>query len=613
MKKFKPSSNLTSAPPYEPFTWLWWVFIVVCFGIGGFFVWFFNLPYAQAHEYARWLSPRHRLASFTIDVFEFLQPIGLVLAAALLTTGVCLLTFPTKTRQIVARGMRWLVKQPRRLSHDSLRLWQDFRPHRSGWFELATVLLLMCAAILVRILFLSYPMRYDESYTVVVFAMRPWLNLISDYHLPNNHIFHSILVKLAINLLGTAPWAVRFPAFINGILCVPAGYLVARQLYGRISALLSAGLIAALPILISYSTNARGYSQYALYSLVLFGLAVYLSKHANLAGWGLFVIVAASGFYTVPFMLFPFGAICLWLVASAAAGETRQAYGSLIGLLKYLISAGILTVLFTFLLYSPVILIGTGLDSLVGNPFIWRPGWAEFWLRLGEEFKNSWMSWNYDLPQVIQILLSAGVILSLIFHHWISRVKISTQITFFTWTLGVLVTLRLNPMDRTWFFLLPFWLIWACGGLIAPLSILRHPWKRLGLVLTIGSLVITANWSIQRLHTYFPGWQPEPGKVERAAEYLSANLVPGDAIAVVFPDDAPFWYYLGRFGVADEFMHQIELETHKRVFAVVDTLYDETPAHVLQTHDLSPEEYQADQAELVYQVADLKIFLCLHQ
>ena len=609
MKKFKTFSGFKAILS----TLLLWLLLFAPFGVGAFLIWFINIPYEQAHKVASWLSPNRHLASFTTEIFKYLQPIGWVLAVILLTAGVCLRFFRTRTRQILDRFLAWQETQTRRLLRDCVCLWQDFRPHKTGWIYLAAVLLLMSAAILIRILFLNYPMRYDESYTVVVFAMRPWLNLISDYSLPNNHIFHTILVKLAINRFGTAPWAVRIPAFVSGIFCVPAGYLLARQLYGRISALLSAGLIAALPMLVSYSTNARGYSQYTLFSLILFSLAIYLSKHANLAGWGLFVIFAVAGFYTVPFMLFPFGAACFWLLASAVAGETHQAYGNLNRLLKYLFLAGVLTVLFTFILYLPVIVIGTGFNSLVGNPFVKPLSYVDFWLMLGEQLTNTWMNWNYDLPQTIQVLLAVGVILSVGLHHRVSRVKVPIQITASIWILMILVLLHRNPLDRIWLFLMPFWLIWACGGLIAPLNHLGFPWKRLQLGLVIGSLMITVAWSIQRVHTYFPGWQNDPGKVELAAEYLSQNLVYGDAVAVVFPYDAPYWYYLGRFGVDDEFMHQIELEPHERVFAVFTKQFAETPALVLQAHGLSPEEYQADQAKLIYQINDQEIYLCLHR
>ena len=81
------------------------------------------------------------------------------------------------------------------------QLWEDYRPHASGWPYLIIILLIIVAGVFARLLFLGYPMQYDESYTVVVFAQRPWRNLISDYSLPNNHIFYSILVKLSIKFI----------------------------------------------------------------------------------------------------------------------------------------------------------------------------------------------------------------------------------------------------------------------------------------------------------------------------------------------------------------------------------------------------------------------------
>lgn len=613
VKKKKSPSSFRIPHSTTQWSWLWWVLVVMAIGMGGLLLWFFNLPYVQAHAYARSLSRSQQLASLSIENFNELKSIGRMLAGVLLVAGMGLLFFPTRTQQVMARCFNWLLIQVKRFPRDCTRFWQDFRPHRAGWFYLAAILLLMGTAILFRVLFLSQPMRHDEAYTVVVFASRPWLNLISDYHLPNNHIFHTILVKLAIELLGTAPWAVRFPAFFSGVLCIPAGYLVARQLYGRVSALLSAGLIAALPMLISYSTNARGYSQYTLFGLILFGLAIYLHKNANLVGWGLFVIVSVAGFYTVPFMLFPFGAVCFWLFVSALVGETCQAYGSLVRFFKYLFMVGIATALFTVLLYLPVVLIGTGLNSIVGNSFVASMSWADFWMALEEGFLSTWLEWNYDLPRVIQILMAAGVILSLIFHLLVSRVKIPFQITTLVWILGVLLFLRSEAWSRLWTFLMPFWLIWACGGLIAPICHFRIPWKQVELVLVILILGITVGWSIQRVHTFFPMWQSEPGQVERAAEYLYENLVAGDAIALIPPDDAPYWYYLGRLGVADEYMHQIGLKTHKRVFVVVNEKYGGTPTIVLQRHNLSLHEYQVDQAKLVYQYADQEIYLCPHR
>jgi len=482
------------------------------------------------------------------------------------------------------------------------------------WPYTIGVLVLMVAAVLARWLFLSYPMRYDESYTVTTFASRPWRNLLTDYSLPNNHIFHTVLVKLAMGLFGSAPWAVRLPAFISGILSVPAGYMLARQLYGRQTALLSAGLIAKLPMLIETSTNARGYSQYALFGMLLFSLAVYLVKHVNLAGWLLFSLVGILGFYTVPFMLYPFGAACLWILVSAWQEHNDSVYGSFGKSLKYLIASGVLVIFGTILLYAPVILIGTGLRSLIGNPFVAKISWADFWPMLLEQMQSTWMKWHFDLPWAARLLLAGGFALSLLFHKKISRVKVPLQVTNAIWLAAVVIPMRRNPYDRLWVFLLPLWLTWASAGLLALFNGLkekpRFNWQS---AITIGILAVGAVWSYQRVHQYYPGWQADPGKIEQAAEFLSQNLGPGDAVAVVFPSDAQYWYYLGQRGVGDETMHRIEQGNHKRVFAVVSNDGAASAAEALEAHQLSPEEYQAEQAELVFKVNDQRIYLCLHR
>ena len=554
------------------------------------------------------------MASFTEAVFHNLQPWAWALGGVLLALGLYQLVRPRQTKRWTASIAARLGEHFRRLPGEFRRLWQDAVPKKKYWPYTIGVLVLMVAAVLVRWLFLSYPMRYDESYTVVTFASRPWRNLISDYSLPNNHIFHTVLVKLAMGLFGSAPWAVRLPAFISGILCVPTGYVLARQLYGRQTAVLSAGLIAMLPMLIETSTNARGYSQYTLFSLLLFSLAIYLAKHVNLAGWLTFSLIGILGFYTVPFMLYPFGAVCLWILVSGWLARRDTVYGSFGRLLKYLLASGILVIFGTIVLYAPVVLIGTGLQSLIGNPFVIRMTWADFWPMLLEETQSTWMKWHFDLPLAARLVLAGGFALSLLFHKKISRVKVPLQVTSAIWLAAVVIPMRRNPYDRLWVFLLPLWLIWASAGLLGLLSGLKEKprfyWQN---AITIGVLAIGALWSYQRVHQYYPGWQADPGKVEQASEFLSQVLEPGDVVAVVFPFDAQYWYYLGRMGVGDETMHRIERESHARVFAVVTEDGKTTPQMVLAAHQLDPQEYQVEQAELVYRINDQMIFLCEHR
>ena len=60
--------------------------------------------------------------------------------------------------------------------------------------------ILLCGLIL-RVGSLNDPISYDEAYNAVEFASRSWWAAISDYSLPNNHIFHTLLVRASSLLL----------------------------------------------------------------------------------------------------------------------------------------------------------------------------------------------------------------------------------------------------------------------------------------------------------------------------------------------------------------------------------------------------------------------------
>jgi hypothetical protein len=77
-------------------------------------------------------------------------------------------------------------------------------------YALCTIILL---AIVVRIFFLFQPMRYDEAFTFMRYASKPFYIGLSYYETPNNHIFHTFLVHIVYSILGDQPWAIRLPAF----------------------------------------------------------------------------------------------------------------------------------------------------------------------------------------------------------------------------------------------------------------------------------------------------------------------------------------------------------------------------------------------------------------
>jgi hypothetical protein len=97
-----------------------------------------------------------------------------------------------------------------RIRHAWSTYWQN--EPRINKLALGSVLLLSCA---LRLLYLNQPMRPDEAATVY-YAKNPDIFFtLSNYSLPNNHLLHTLLVYLSINLFGTtAEWVARLPAFL---------------------------------------------------------------------------------------------------------------------------------------------------------------------------------------------------------------------------------------------------------------------------------------------------------------------------------------------------------------------------------------------------------------
>ncbi len=166
-----------------------------------------------------------------------------------------------------------------------------------------------------RVIHISDPMRYDESYNYLNYVSQgPW-HIITHY-VPNNHIFHTLCVWAVGKVAGHSPAALRIPAFVAGLMLIPATGWLAWTLFRRFSvALLSSLAVCCSSALIEYSVNARGYSMLTLFAvLALQALlrALHLPEMRwRWIGWG---ILGAAGLFTVPVMILPF----LAMAASAA-------------------------------------------------------------------------------------------------------------------------------------------------------------------------------------------------------------------------------------------------------------------------------------------------------
>jgi hypothetical protein len=566
-----------------------WLFFFMALAIPGVVLLLLAvLPYSVLKPVADALAKDGSMQSFTLPVQQSLRwlagPLGLFLLAVAIFSRTA-----NQTMQRWLEGfLSWLKQGGASFALHSRQLIAYFTHVERDPRYLLGLLALTALGTGSRILFLSLPIRYDEAYTFIAFAMRPLSFITSNYHLPNNHVFHTILVYLTYHLIGDQLWSIRLPALLAGILIIPATFLVARLFYDRNTALFSAGLAAASSELIDFSTNARGYTLVCLFWLLLLALAFYLKDHRNWVGWCLFILLGALGFYTIPIMLYPFGAVMLWLFLSLLVKDTGQEYGR--SFILYLIAAGAVAGVLTLLLYTPIFY-ESGIDALVSSHFVAPLGWVGLWESNSGRIQNTWNSWNRDLPAAASLLFLAGVILSQVFHWRLSKTRLPLALPILLWCGFLIAVQQVAPWPRIWLFLLPLFLIWAAAGLVGLVGKIQalktaSRNRAAGWAAVLGALVVAGLITFQILQLQTPNISRETGAYGDtlpAAEFLKSYLKPGDVVIVTLPSNYPLKYYFVLNGISDDYYYHRKMGgSFQHAIVVVNQLFGQNLADVIQ-------------------------------
>jgi hypothetical protein len=525
--------------------WLWWGILISALIICCLLLFYVFLPYPNIKLIADQLAKDGSLDGFSLSIWENTRPAA-ALAGVLTGIGAFLwLIASSYSCKLVARITRGVSTYSP--TGDIKEIFHALRSGFSGkWFTL-TLLGITFLGAGIRWLYLFQPMRYDEAYTIVGFAIRPLWNAISDYHLPNNHLFHTLLAHFSIKWFGLYDWAARLPAFCAGVLSIPAGYLGGLSFYNRKTGLLAAAWIAFSPIFVDFSANARGYTILALLTLLMLICGNYVRSHKNIIGWGCLSIVAAFGFYTLPTMLYPFGIIYLWLGLSWLWRDTNPAYGWKFPFL-FFASAG-LSGLLTILFYVPVLLT-SGTGALFGNRFIRPLVWDEFLGNQPNRWMDTWQFWTTGWPQWVAILFVLGLIFSLVIHPRVARYKIHLLLPAVLWIFCVLLLQRVAPLPRIWLFLFPILAIIASGGLAGLEQVLPKV-KRIPDLGTIGysfllvGITLSLVWGT--VNSNLANIDNLAGPVRETREIanqLHEQILPGEIVFANSPIQAPLRFYL---------------------------------------------------------------------
>jgi Dolichyl-phosphate-mannose-protein mannosyltransferase len=400
------------------------------------------------------------------------------------------------------------------------------------------------AALVMRIPFLSQPMRYDEALTFNEFASRPVYYGLSFYPDPNNHLLNTLLMHLAFVGLGNQPWVLRLPAFLAGVLLVPATFPLARSFYGERAAALAAVLVAVSSYLVEYSTNARGYTLQSLCFVVLMWLVVVAAQRHSRSALLAAALVGALGAYALPTMLYGVVIAALWLLLArrwpkVAGLEARTVADQPDVRPRHLAASGLLLGLVVVLLYLPVLVI-SGADKIVSNRFVVALDRTEVVPELLRSLARTWAFWNRDIPWPLAALLVIGFGITVAFEVRSKRVPLGLLAPLVC--LVLVLAQRVAPFERVWLFLLPLYFTVAAAGL-ARFVDGRLLAAAFGVVL--GYLTLTSGSILASAET---GAFPEAEAVTRA---LAPRLAPDDAVVTQLPASLPqLQYYFPRFGLS---------------------------------------------------------------
>lgn len=152
----------------------------------------------------------------------------------------------------------------------------------------------------------------DEMYTLKYFTFTHWSVTLTDYHIPNNHIFYNILNRISLSLVGINTldsaiqhhWILRILPLTTSIITALFVFKIADRYVNQNAAWLSLAILMSTLPWLNHFLQIRGYSL----STMLFTINLYLimrlidgnSKKIS----GLLLITTAFLLYTIPLNMY---------------------------------------------------------------------------------------------------------------------------------------------------------------------------------------------------------------------------------------------------------------------------------------------------------------------
>jgi len=404
--------------------------------------------------------------------------------------------------------------------------------------------LTVAVALYVRLAFLEEPIRHDEAYTYISYARLSPLNAISQYTLPNNHLLHTLMVKLSTTVFNPwEEWVIRLPALISGMLLVAAMFVFAFRQRDWQTGLWAAVLIAVSSYLVEYSVQGRGYTMVCLFTAVLLttSRSVVIEPRSK-PGWIVFIFTSVAGLATIPTMLYPLSLATVWIIFGADTPGTKN-WKSLV---RQLIVSWFIILLGTLLWYTPAFLT-TGPESILANRFVQSLTMREWLDRLPGWCQRLIILFHRDLPLPMVLMLTGGFLLGC---FKTPKLVLASAIT----VPGFMLLQRVVPEPRVFTFLLVIYLYVAAIGLkeASTWVLSGLGYKRPIITAALFPLLWLMATSIFLLRWRGPYYSDETAifpEAEIIARFLAENICKDDLVWAWGPSDAQLKYYSLGYGI----------------------------------------------------------------
>ena len=585
-----------------------WVAIVLLSVLlvgGTFLLWISLQPYSAVSQLADSLAADGSLESFTLARYTKIQMPFRVFGFLLLMSFGLGLIYWKATKKILYHSFEWASHNIKRLGADTRLFLHDISWTAQSRLDRICLGLITILSILPRVSVMDILFQHDESYTYVAFASGTLWHTVSDYHLPNNHVFFSVILNLTDKLIGNQQWMLRIPTVLFGVLMVPATYFFARKLYNRETAIISSTLIALFPEFIQRSTSARGYILLALIALMVAGLAAYVRTKNNLFAWLMIAVLSSLGFFTIPLMIYPFGGVFLWLFLSGLIMDLGSGYANRWDFFKLWFAAGIGASILTVVLYSPILL--SDPDSLLSNNFVAPLNSSTFLSIIKGRLINTWHLWMDAIPLWLVYLLVVGFVIGLLFHLQYATHKVPTQASFILWVAAVIVILKRDTEPRMWSIMLAFLLIWCAVGITVVLNWLTakipESLRQTTLGVTMVGVLLVQNVTV--IPSISGNWSKET-QIERIAAYLDGKLT-ADDVVVISPTHEPMLeYQFAVLGLSSDYFRRER--SYEHAYILVLPASEELATVIDKFGPLDP-KIDPNNVELIEQFGNYQLYM----